>query len=124
MDLEEAMRGKRSVRSYKAEPAPMELVRKVLEAGTWAPAAKNGQQWRFTVLMGESKRRLTEAMRDGLEETAKGISKGEHGLKLLLLRHHGGGACRRHGLERRQPCDVGLGQDDQEGGLGGNRQRP
>jgi nitroreductase len=37
LELEEAIRGRRSVRAYTAEPVSMELVRKVLEAGTWAP---------------------------------------------------------------------------------------
>ena len=79
MELEEAIRGRRSVRAYTTEPVPMELVRKVLEAGTWAPSAKNGQQWRFTVLTGESKRKLIEAMREGLDETAKRIGRGAMG---------------------------------------------
>jgi len=79
LELEEAIRGRRSVRAYTAEPVPIELVRKVLEAGAWAPSAKNGQQWRFTVLTGESKRKLIEAMREGLDETAKRIGRGVMG---------------------------------------------
>jgi nitroreductase len=79
LELEEANRGRRSVRVYTNEPVPMELVRKVLEAGTWAPSAKNGQQWRFTVLTGESKRRLIEAMREELDATAKRIGRGAMG---------------------------------------------
>jgi len=79
LELEEAIRGRRSVRAYTAEPVPIELVRKVLEAGAWAPSAKNGQQWRFTVLTGESKRKLIEAMREGLDETAKRIGRGAMG---------------------------------------------
>jgi len=79
LELEEAIRGRRSIRVYTAEPVPMELVRKALEAGTWAPSAKNGQQWRFTVLTGESKRKLIEAMREGLDETAKRIGRGAMG---------------------------------------------
>lgn len=79
MELEEAIRGRRSVRAYTDEPVPMELVRKALEAGTWAPSAKNGQQWRFTVLTGESKRKLIEAMREGLDETVKRIGRGAMG---------------------------------------------
>jgi nitroreductase len=79
LELEEAIMGRRSVRVYTDEPVPIELVRKALEAGTWAPSAKNGQQWRFTVLTGESKRKLIEAMREGLDETAKRIGRGAMG---------------------------------------------
>jgi nitroreductase len=67
MDLDEAIQGRRSIRSYEDRPVPMELIREVLEAGTWAPSAKNGQQWRFTVLAGASKKRLTDLFRSELE---------------------------------------------------------
>jgi nitroreductase len=43
MELESAIKGRRSVRSYTDEPVPVELVRKVIEAGTWAPSGHNGQ---------------------------------------------------------------------------------
>ena len=79
MELEEAIRGRRSVRVYTDEPVPIEMVRKALEAATWAPSAKNGQQWRFTVLTGESKRKLIEAIREGLDETVKRIGRGAMG---------------------------------------------
>ncbi len=64
MELMEAIKGRRSIRKYGPDPVPIELVKKVLEAGTWAPSAKNGQQWRFTVLMEESKKKFND-MFDG-----------------------------------------------------------
>jgi len=50
MELMEIIKGRRSVRRYKPDAVPEETIRDVLEAGIWAPSAKNGQQWRFTVL--------------------------------------------------------------------------
>jgi nitroreductase len=41
MDLDEAIRGRRSVRSYIDKSVSDELVRLVIEAGTFAPSAKN-----------------------------------------------------------------------------------
>jgi len=67
MELDEAIRGRRSIRRYTDRPVPIDLVREVLEAGTWAPSAKNGQQWRFTVLTGEAKKRLTDLFRSELQ---------------------------------------------------------
>jgi len=67
MELDEAIKGRRSIRRYLDQPVPVELVREVLEAGTWAPSAKNGQQWRFTVLTGASKKGLTDLFRSELE---------------------------------------------------------
>jgi nitroreductase len=73
MELDEAIRGRRSVRSYRDRPVPMKMIRAVLEAGTWAPSAKNGQQWRFTVLTGEAKNRLTDLFHNELEALLKKI---------------------------------------------------
>ncbi len=39
----EVMRQRRSVRSYKADPVPRELLEKVLEAGTYAPSGMGRQ---------------------------------------------------------------------------------
>lgn len=55
MELIEAIRGRRSIREYRKDPVPMEMIRDVLDAGNWAPSAKNGHQWRFTVLTGKAK---------------------------------------------------------------------
>jgi nitroreductase len=71
MELDEAIRSRRSIRRYTDRPVPLDLVRKVLEAGTWAPSAKNGRQWRFTVLTGGAKKRLTDLFRSELEARSK-----------------------------------------------------
>ncbi|RLI09033.1 nitroreductase [Candidatus Bathyarchaeota archaeon] len=73
MELDEAIRGRRSVRSYIDRPVSLGLVREVLEAATWAPSAKNGQQWRFTVLTGAAKRRLTDLFRSELQALSEKI---------------------------------------------------
>jgi len=75
MDLDEAIRGRRSVRSYIDKSVSEELVRHVIEAGTFAPSAKNGQQWRFTVLTGRAKRGLTDVFRRELELMSKRIGR-------------------------------------------------
>jgi len=75
MDLDEAIRGRRSVRSYVDRSVSEELIREVIEAGTFAPSAKNGQQWRFTVLTGEAKRGLTDVFRRELEKLSRRIGR-------------------------------------------------
>jgi nitroreductase len=67
IELDDAIKGRRSIRSCKDEPVSIELVLEVLEAGTWAPSAKNGQQWRFTVLTGDAKTRLAGLFRSELQ---------------------------------------------------------
>ncbi|MGY5874811.1 MAG: nitroreductase family protein [Candidatus Thorarchaeota archaeon] len=60
MELGEAIRGRRSIRFFKTDEIPMNLVKEIIEAATWAPSTKNGQQWRFTVLTGDSKKRFCD----------------------------------------------------------------
>lgn len=79
MEIDEAMKGRRSVRKYLDKSVPEELIRKVLEAGTWAPSAKNGQQWRFTVLIGSSKEELTTLFRHELEKLSAKIGMRQMG---------------------------------------------
>jgi len=50
MDVFEAIRDRRSVRKYKAEPVPDNLVKKLLEAAVWAPSGSNIQPWNFIVI--------------------------------------------------------------------------
>jgi len=85
MDLDEAIRGRRSVRSYADKGVSDELVRQVIEAGTFAPSAKNGQQWRFTVLTGQAKKGLTGEFRRELEKLSKRIGRGIWVLLLVLV---------------------------------------
>jgi nitroreductase len=79
MEINEAVRGRRSVRKYLDKPVPIETVREILEAGTWAPSAKNGQQWRFTVLTGPSKKELTTLFRHELEKLSAKIGMARMG---------------------------------------------
>jgi nitroreductase len=66
LDIDEAIKGRRSVRAYKNDSVSEDLVRQCIEAATFAPSAKNGQQWRFTVLTGESKDKFTDMYRSEL----------------------------------------------------------
>ena len=50
MNVMEAIRARRSVRSYEARPVEEPKLAAVLEAGRLAPSAKNLQEWRFVVV--------------------------------------------------------------------------
>ena len=52
---------RRSVRAYKPDEVPEELVQTVLEAGRLAPSACNKQPWRFIVVRSETGRRALGA---------------------------------------------------------------
>ena len=44
------IRGRRSIRRYEPRAIPPDVLRRILEAATWAPSAHNRQPWRFVVL--------------------------------------------------------------------------
>lgn len=47
---EEVILKRRSVRSYKKKQVPEFMIRRILEAGRFAPSAGNGQPWKFIVV--------------------------------------------------------------------------
>ena len=45
LSVTEAVRAKRAVRAYSAEPVPQDLIRAILSAGRRAQSSKNDQPW-------------------------------------------------------------------------------
>ncbi|MGD9559281.1 MAG: nitroreductase family protein [Oscillospiraceae bacterium] len=50
MTFDEIVRTRRSIRQYKEDAVPKEMLLEVLEAGRWAPSGHNLQNWRFAVI--------------------------------------------------------------------------
>lgn len=62
MDLQEAIRTRRSIRAYKPDPIDDETLNRVLEAVRIAPSGSNRQPWRFILVKNEElKKRLAAA---------------------------------------------------------------
>ena len=53
MELIEAIKSRRSVRAYKPDPVPEEVLTELLEVARWAPSGTNTQSWEFFVLTGK-----------------------------------------------------------------------
>ena len=53
-DFLELVRKRRSIRKFKPDPVPDELVEKILEAGRWAMSGSNAQPWEFIVVEDQS----------------------------------------------------------------------
>ena len=49
-NLLKIIRRRYSVRRFRPDPVPDELIEKVLEAGRWAPSGANHQPWEFIVV--------------------------------------------------------------------------
>lgn len=67
MDVLEAMETCRSIRRFRPDPVPDELLRELVHYATRAPSAGNTQLWRFLVVTEPAQRRW---FRDMLVETA------------------------------------------------------
>ncbi len=67
MDVIEAIRTRRSIRSYKPDPVPKGVLEELLEACRWAPSGGNAQPWHFAVLGG----RVLDEIKARLEEKVK-----------------------------------------------------
>jgi len=50
LDVFECIKKRRSIRSYKRDPVPDDDLKKILEAGIWAPSAGNRQSWEFIIV--------------------------------------------------------------------------
>ncbi len=50
MDAMEAIRARRSTRIYENKPIPKETLEQLVEAGAFAPTARNVQPWEFVVV--------------------------------------------------------------------------
>ena len=53
MDIIEAIRTRRSIRSFKPDPLHKGLLEEILETCIWAPSSSNTQTWEFAVLGGK-----------------------------------------------------------------------
>ncbi len=50
MNITEAIRKRKSIRNFKKDPVPQDIIREILETACRAPSAMNTQPWEFTVM--------------------------------------------------------------------------
>jgi nitroreductase len=53
MELQEAVRNRRSIRQFLAKPVPEEMIREIIADSLWAPSWGNTQPWKIVVVTGE-----------------------------------------------------------------------
>jgi nitroreductase len=69
MDVDDAIRTRRTHKQFAADPVPRELLEELLALARWAPNHKLTEPWRFRVIGPETLRRLKEL--GGPKEAAK-----------------------------------------------------
>jgi len=66
IDILDVIKTRRSVRSFTAEPVPDEILKKLVEAGCWAPTGSNMQAWVFVVIRNKEKIKKLQRFSPGL----------------------------------------------------------
>lgn len=69
MDAIETIRERKSIRGYKPDPVPKEVLRGIIDIATRAPSSLNTQPWELTVVAGEA---LDNIKRGNIEMMAAG----------------------------------------------------
>ena len=65
MDFMDVLRKRRSIRKYKSDPVPDEILDQILEAARLSPSGKNMQPYHFVVVKNpETKKKIDERMED------------------------------------------------------------
>jgi nitroreductase len=67
MENIEAIRTRRSVRSFKPVPIPKKLLEELLDTSRWSPSSRNTQPWEFVILGGK----VLEEIKARIEDRAK-----------------------------------------------------
>ena len=67
MELVEAIESRRSIRGYKPDPIPKQVLSDLLQIAVRAPSALNMQPWKFIVVAGEALERLKRASMEKFE---------------------------------------------------------
>lgn len=62
LDVRTAVTGRKSVRGFKPDPVPLELIMQILDEAARAPSNTNTQPWRVHVAVGAARERLVRAV--------------------------------------------------------------
>jgi nitroreductase len=60
MNINEAITGRKSIRKFKSDPVPQELLAEIIKTASRAPSAENTQPWEFTVITGNILQKIKE----------------------------------------------------------------
>jgi nitroreductase len=64
VDVDDAIRGRRTHKQYGSEPVPEEVVRELVDLARWAPNHKLTNPWRFRLLGAKTRARIDELVPD------------------------------------------------------------
>jgi nitroreductase len=79
MDVVDAIKERKSIRAFKPDPVPLDMIRKIIELAQRAPSWANTQPWEFAVATGEKLKAIQEAFvkrgASGMQNTPAEVSR-------------------------------------------------
>jgi nitroreductase len=62
MDAIECIRTRKSIRGFKPQPVPKDILNEIIETAVWSPSYKNSQPWEVIILSGGKKEELSNML--------------------------------------------------------------
>ena len=70
MDAKECIKTRMSIRKFKSEPVPIEILKEIIDIAKWSPSYKNSQPWEAIIISGEKKEALSNHLVELFEKNA------------------------------------------------------
>ncbi len=82
MELQQAIRQRRSIGKVEGRPVEKEKIERILEAAVWAPNHHHTEPWKFFVMTGDGRRVLGRAYANAASDALAGLEPEEREQKL------------------------------------------
>src|SRR4030042_4550013 len=71
MDAIECIKARMSIRKFKPNPVPLEVLKRVIDIAKWSASYKNTQPWEVVIISGKKKEELSKILLEELEKNTK-----------------------------------------------------
>jgi nitroreductase len=71
MDIVTAIKERKSIRAFKPDPIPLDILKKIIGQAIWAPSWANTQPWDFAIAGGQKLKEIEEGFFNRGEQEAK-----------------------------------------------------
>ncbi len=76
MDVVEAIEERKSIREFKPDPVPLDIIKKIMEQALRAPSWANTQPWEFAVVTGKKLKEIEEGfVARGIQEPTPDVAR-------------------------------------------------
>ena len=71
MDIDQAIEQRKSIRAFKSDPVPKEILKEIMELALRAPSWGNTQPWEFAIVTGKKLEEIRQAFAEKAAEAAE-----------------------------------------------------